>query len=451
MTIEADVLVVGSGTMANLMAMFFADAAKRVCVSGYAPYPQALQNGMGLESAIAGRRPIKVEACNLFVSPFENDFRKGQVGVLVRTRRGASPYLSDLRLRNDKLVVFATKTFSNPQVIEDLKPVLDRNTGLTFFTTQNGVHPEIEIKELLESAGMRHSHLFRGIAQGGAFPIRRGIWRNTIQCYSLGYWGKDDNDRTFVEGLEEIKKYFCDETIPGEICFGDNYRINSVHKAIANTLNSTCFLFGARIEEILDNEPLRKFTEEKNYEAIRIAKEDMGLDVNVAETKENSFQMYEALRPHYPSMAVDAFRSFFNPLRKLDTEIKHMDAQFVEDCTTRSAFLNGLCVQLVEDFTRAFNEVRKRSLRLAVIFGLRFITRNRVAAGLPPYRFFEVPLPRMVERQAWILPYEEDARVGTGPTYLEIFSQIAKHYNMLKAQYADCLTEPEFRFTVPVL
>lgn len=446
MTIEADVLIAGSGTMANLMAMFFANAGKRVCVSGYAPYAEALGSGIWLESAITGRHPIGVRAQDIFLNPFRNAFHPGQVGIFVRTRRAACPELCDLILEDDKLVVFATKTFSNAQVVQDLKPVFERNGHLTFFTTQNGVHPEIEIEELLESNRIEGFRLFRGIAQGGAFPIQRGVWKNTIRRYSLGHWEKDESDLQFLEGLKNLEKNFSDETIPAEVCLGDHYKINSIHKAIANTLNSTCFLFAARVEEILDNEPLRKFTEDKNYEAIRIAREDMGLELDIEGTKENSFRMYEALRPHYPSMAVDAFRSFFNPRRKMDTEIKHLDRQFIED-SKQSTLLNRLCTELVEDFTQAFNDIRKKSLRLAVIFGLRFVTRNRVIAGLPPYRFFEVPLPRMVDRQAWIIPYKEDTKVGAGITYREIFSNIAIYYNELKAQHADYLTEPEFHYT----
>lgn len=447
MTINADVLIAGSGTMANLLAMYFADAGKRVSMSAYRPYPQVLQDGMGLECATEGRRKIAVQPQDIFLNPFKNPIQPGQIGIFVRTRDCASQDLCNLTLENDKLVAFATKTFSNPQVIEDLKPVLQQTSDLTFFTTQNGVHPEIEIDDLLESNGIRDFRLFRGIAQGGAFPIKQGVFKHTINRYSLGCWGKDQSDQEFLKGLKEIKENFSQETIPAEICLGDYYKINSAHKAIANTLNSICFLFSARVEEILDHEPLRKFTEDKNYETIRIARDNMGLDLDVEETKKNSFRMYEALRPHYPSMAVDAFRSFFNPRRKLDTEIKHLDRQFI-NYSKQGAFLNTLCTELVEDFTQAFNEIRDKSYRRAVMFGLRFMTRNRVVAGLPPYRFFKVPIARMVEREEWIKRYVEDTELETGSTYTDIFSKIAVYYSELKRQHAKYLTKLEFEYTV---
>ncbi len=433
---KCDVLIAGSGSMAYLMALIFTDCKKRVAMSANRPDGFVLKDGLRITCDIPGRRTLSISPDDILLNPVSGEIKPGQLAIFTRSASNANAGIYDLELAHDKIVVFATKTFSNRSVVQELKPLLTRISGATILTIQNGMSPEIEIDGLLKVNGVKRYQLLRGIVFGGVFPTGSSCkLKHTIQALGIGNWNGDVPTETNEGSLQRIKQYFSDQTILVELFFGEDYRIKSVSKAAINYLSSVSFIFGAKIGEILGNELLAAWSSAKIDECLLISKFDMGLKINISVTKKIAEEIVFDLRPHYPSMAVDGFRSFCKPERPMNTEISQIDSKFV-DFSIGPAPINEFCSDLLNDFIATFNEIAERSRSDALMFGVRFMVKNRSLVGLSAYDFLNLPMLNLNGgKEAFIQYRDQDTCSEKCKGIEEIPIKLASAYHQLKSRY----------------
>ncbi|MFH1157169.1 MAG: hypothetical protein V1793_25520 [Pseudomonadota bacterium] len=436
--ITCDVLIAGSGAIAYLIALIFTGCNKRVAMSANPPEPSVLIGGLRILNDLTGNASLAISPENIRVDPVDGVIKQGQLGIFTRSGATASPMISRLELEHEKLVVFATKTFSNRSVIEDLGSLLTRTHGITFLAVQNGINPEGEIDLLLKQNGIGGYRLLRAIVFGGVFPASNdgSIMKHTIRTLGVGCWNASSGQENHTACLDWLNDCFSNRTIVAELLHGDEYRTASVSKAIINYLSSVSFIFGATIGEILDNPLLEGWSTDKIDECILISNLDMGLKLHAGTVKKHAKEIVSELRPHYPSMAVDGFRSFGNPKRSMDTEVNQIDRQFATYSMT-PAPMNEFCSNLLDDVVSTFNELSLKSRTQALTFGVRFMVRNRVLAGLPPYTFFDVPLADLKSKAELFKRYQDrDLRIKKclSPDFLPV--ELCCSYHELKSEYS---------------
>lgn len=437
---KCDVLIAGSGSMAYLMALIFTDCNKRVVMSANHPEAFVLRGGLQISCDIPGRRTLSISPDDILLNPVSNEIKPGQLGIFTRSGSNANARISNLELEHDKIVVVATKTFSNQSVVQELKPLLTRISGTTIFTIQNGISPEIEIDSLLKVNCVKSYQLLRGIVFGGVFSTSKSCkFKHTIQALGIGSWNGDVVSESYRDSLQKIRQYFSDQTILVELFFGEDYRIKSVSKAAINYLSSVSFIFGAKIGEILGNELLAEWSNAKIDECLLISKFDMGLKINISITKKIAKEIVFDLRPHYPSMAIDGFRSFRKPERPMNTEISQIDCKFV-NFSIGPAPINEFCSNLLNDFIATFNSIALRSRSDALMFGVRFMVKNRSLVGLSSYDFLNLPLLNLNGRKEAFTQYrDQDTSTEKCKGLDDIPMKLGSAYHQLKSQYAQTI------------
>ncbi len=293
--------------------------------------------------------------------------------------------LDRMPLADNGFIVIATKSYNNPNVLDQLEHILRKAKNPTIVLTQNGIAPEIRVSKYLKDHDLHDSAgVVRGVPLGPCTYADSRTLRNGIRATFFGHWNADsDHHAQLSQRVADLFHYMPAHSV------GNQYRHTSAAKSLCNLINTPAVMFACTIGEAMSANYLNQLYCAKLNEGIEAFRSQ---DVVLAtrDILDNSYHMFNTTREHMPSMGRDPFviyqegQNFPFPL---DTETIDMDQQLVEWAANRGdVYWNSLCSDFVEDFCRSINDLRAKGLHdEAVEFGIRFVTRNRHIVGLEPY------------------------------------------------------------------
>jgi len=364
-----DALIVGSGPVALAAAVMLYDFKKEIGVLCYPKLIERIKNigDLRLENLQKGVKELR-EFC----------IPKDRIGFDINDNKSliflTKDYLPGIELKDKGYVAIATKTYSNGQVVEEIKQFTDNTTILLF---QNGLHPEIGLRLMLKNPKAK---IVRFVI-GGGLGLYEGVLKSSIIKFTGGFW----DSRVDLDTRLNI-------IIPSETPSTEEYKKASFSKAIVNSVNSLSSIFAANLGEVLENNFLKEFIDRKIDEWVGIANY-LKIDLKAKSVVDNFDRIIRGkLEKHNPSTLQDIFKRLVNPQKDIETEIRHLDEEIFDYGKNKifgSIGYTSFCIELLNSYIEHFNKLRVVDKEKAREFGLRALVRNRNIIGLEPYAFFK--------------------------------------------------------------
>ncbi|MBT3813865.1 hypothetical protein HOE37_05775 [Candidatus Woesearchaeota archaeon] len=417
-----DAIVIGSGPVATLNAVSL-DPSLTIGWTVFKDKTAKLKQGVHLVNGKKVKEGLEEELYERVIESSEMVFdpkqpEEGKLNIYtVQPNQQLS--LDTLPITDETLIVLATKSYSNEDVLEQLKPLLDV-ANPTIVLTQNGVAPEIRVNEWLEKEGYDKVKVVRGVALGPCTYDKDDptILNNNIHDLVFGHWNAENHEGHEEATTTVVEAYTHLPTKSG----GNNFKGTSISKALVNLINPISILFANSIGEALESSLISNLYLSCFEEGLAVFK-DQGITLEPRNTLDSSLFMYDAARPHMPSMGRDTFvaiqggEDYQFPLETETIDLSGQIAVLGKEAGI-TTYWNSLCADLVDDFCKSFNEIKEQGgSDIAAEFAVRFVTRNRHIAGLDPYQ---------LHNRARDFDVVEDLQEGVKKRFAEVDTNLPK-------------------------
>jgi ketopantoate reductase len=380
-----DVLVIGGGPISALMTAATTDGLTVGCSVFEDRIDELKKNGIRLDN-----RNIKDGLTPPF---YERDIPGDSMAFDPETplSGGISVYPSsyggqlspNIKLIDDPLIIFGTKTPDNVLNLNQVQAILAQARNPTILVAQNGFAPEILISEELTRRCLDHVNVVRSVAMGPITPKSdengRPYLLNNIPELKFGHWEAGEGHQELSRRVAEMFSYIP-ITTPG-----DDFREEGSEKALVNLINPITILFANTIGEALGSYLIRQFYKSAVNEGIECLSGE-GVNVNPVQVLDLAWKMYNSARPHMASMGNDPMNQYrtkeglFYPLA---TEVDGLSGHVMGWGKEHgiNTFWNSFLFEMLSDFTDSYNAIKDQDPIKAVEFGVRFAYRNRWIAG----------------------------------------------------------------------
>ncbi len=214
------------------------------------------------------------------------------------------------------------------------------------FMYQNGLHPELTLREFL----IDRENVIGGVLMGKASTKNRVV-EYSFNTLHTGAW---DETEQATEHAELITSMLDDTGFPVYRCNEKEYREKRLEKVVYNLVNSITAVFGLDgVSPVLENSFMKYSINQKIEEAEKLG-EQLGLDLE--DIKEKSVHVFTKIVPNHPT----SMRQDFQRLPVL-TEIEHLDGAVYKLCGNLGieARYNRLYFELIKNFSSSINNVYK--------------------------------------------------------------------------------------------
>lgn len=293
----------------------------------------------------------------------------------------------------DNSIVFITsKIFHYDHILSTLKPFIHKNTVLCALA--NGLKPEITLEQKCQEQGITNP-IVRAVIMGGThFTFDQssqclGV-HSGIAKFVIGKWGQE-YDPQYDHILKSIASLFSTQTFAINPQFGDDFRLLSFDKILANLVNPISAITGCSTIEYVIHDLLKEIITNCFDEGIKVGLA-IGLALNNRDAIVNSkLEMYEkagkSAKAHLPSMGQDALRALLNRTPLLH-ENDHIGMAIVQEGLNAKnkyqakliAGFNLLLQSVTEIYSTIYNDNKDNAAR----FLLHLMMLNRYSLGLQP-------------------------------------------------------------------
>ncbi len=300
--------------------------------------------------------------------------------------------LKERGLKDDGLLVLASKTPNLEEVLNLSKEVIIADSNQHVLMIQNGICPELRVQDSLkESYNGISNRLVSGIvmANMAITDFANPKIEYGLAGIILGSWNDFDLRKESILRVESMLNHALFGS--GEVSIAADqydYRLKRFEKAALNGANVLSTLFDVKVGELLDNPALNQTMREKLLESSGVVNTQK-VDIDKTKLLKTARHVYDTVvRDHYASMTQDLHMALATPGRLLVTEIRDLDLAFddIGRANGVSTPFNRFYGSLMEDFTLTYNTLKcldaKDGTKRSEVFVRDFLDSSRGLADI---------------------------------------------------------------------